>query len=168
MAENLNFWPISSGSKLAEMKILCKWHMAIKTYFFIYYRKMVFLVRMPPEKEVLWIYSFGYEWNIFILPLLDTLGYPFQKIWCRAIFFRIWAVSRNRGQFSIPLKALKVFAFKNSFGLLHKLWAFALKTSFAINSHLIQSSWKLHYAQNLSKSIKQIAFVDPFDRENMH
>ena len=33
-----------------------------------------------PEKEVLWICSFGYEWNIFILPFLDTLGprvYPF-------------------------------------------------------------------------------------------
>ena len=37
------------------------------------------LVKMPPEKKVLWIYSFGQEWNIFILPFLDTLGYTLFK-----------------------------------------------------------------------------------------
>ena len=37
------------------------------------------IYKMPPEKEVLWIYSFGQEWNIFILPFLDTLGYTLFK-----------------------------------------------------------------------------------------
>ena len=45
--------------------------------------KLDFPVKMPPEQEVLWIYFFGQECNIFILPLLDTLGYTFfKKLWC--------------------------------------------------------------------------------------
>ena len=44
-------------SKAAEMKILlCKWHMAIKRYFIIFFfiiEKFDFLVEMPPEREVL-------------------------------------------------------------------------------------------------------------------
>ena len=42
--------------------------------FFFFFEKFYFPVKMPPEKEVLWIYSFGCEWNIFILPFLDALG----------------------------------------------------------------------------------------------
>ena len=41
--------------------------------------KLDFLVKMPGEKEVLWIYSFGQEWNIFILPFLDTLVRPLDN-----------------------------------------------------------------------------------------
>ena len=36
-------------------------------------------VEMLPEKENLWIYAFGKEWNIFILPFLGSLGYTFFK-----------------------------------------------------------------------------------------
>ena len=51
--------------------------------------KFDFPVKMPPEKEVLWIYSFGYEWIIFILPFLDTLGYILFKkygVWLGQFF----------------------------------------------------------------------------------
>ena len=53
LAENLKFWPNLFGSKLAEMKILlCKWHMAIKTYFNFFFsfliEKFDFPVKMPP------------------------------------------------------------------------------------------------------------------------
>ena len=46
------------ASKSAEMKILlCKWHMAIKSYFiknFLFIiEKLDFLLKMPPEREVL-------------------------------------------------------------------------------------------------------------------
>ena len=34
---------------------------------------------MPWEKEVLWIYFFGYLWKIFILPFLNTPGYTLLK-----------------------------------------------------------------------------------------
>ena len=49
-----------------------------KTFWFII-EKFDFPVKIPPEKEVLWIYSFGKEWNIFIWPFLDTLGYSLVK-----------------------------------------------------------------------------------------
>ena len=52
--------------------------MALKTYiinlFLFIIEKFDFPVKRPPEKEVLWIFSFGYEWNIFILPFLGALG----------------------------------------------------------------------------------------------
>ena len=65
--------------------------MAIKSYFMIFlkfiFEKLDIPVEIPPEKEVLWICSFGQEWNIFILPFLDTL-----KVWSPAwaIFFVFW------------------------------------------------------------------------------
>ena len=57
--------------------------MGIKTnfinFFYSFFEKFDFPVKMPQEKEVLWIYSFEYEWNIFILPFLDALGYNLFK-----------------------------------------------------------------------------------------
>ena len=41
--------------------------------------KIDFPVKMPWEKEVLWIYSFGYVWKIFILPFLNTPGYTLSN-----------------------------------------------------------------------------------------
>ena len=48
-----------------------------------------FPVKIRPEKEVWWIYSFEQEWNIFILHILR---YLFQKVMCPAwaIFFVFW------------------------------------------------------------------------------
>ena len=36
-------------------------------------------VKMPWEKEVLWVYSFGYVWKIFIFTFLNTPGYTHFK-----------------------------------------------------------------------------------------
>ena len=47
--------------------------------FLFIIEKFDFPVKMPPEMEVLWIHSFGYEWKIFILPFLDALGYTLSK-----------------------------------------------------------------------------------------
>ena len=53
---------------------------------------------MPPEKEVLWIHSFGYEWNSFILPFLDTLGgYTLLKRY-GVIFFVFWPFRGTVGE----------------------------------------------------------------------
>ena len=35
--------------------------------------KFDFLVKIPPEKEVLWTYSFRQEWKFFILPFLKNM-----------------------------------------------------------------------------------------------
>ena len=75
---------------------------------------------MSPEKEVLWINSFGQEWNIFILTFLDTLGYTLFKkydVWLGQFFscfgrfgepcLRLWwlSFSKNRyggNEFAFP------------------------------------------------------------------
>ena len=51
-------------------------------FFLFIIEKFDFPVKMPPEKKVLWIYSFGCEWNIFILQFLDNLGYTLFKKYC--------------------------------------------------------------------------------------
>ena len=48
-------------------------------FFSFVIEKIYFPVKMPQEKEVLWIYSFWYAWKIFILPFLNTLGYTLFK-----------------------------------------------------------------------------------------
>ena len=51
-------------------------------FFSFVIEKIDFPVKMPQEKEVLWIYSFWHVWNIFILPFLNTLGYTLFKKYC--------------------------------------------------------------------------------------
>ena len=51
-------------------------------FFSIIIEKFDFPVKLPWEKEVLWIYSFGHVWNIFILPFLSTLVYTLFKKYC--------------------------------------------------------------------------------------
>ena len=59
--------------------------------FQITIEKLDFLVKMPLEKEVLWIYSFGQGWQISILSFLDTLARAHQlKIMVWAIYFVFW------------------------------------------------------------------------------
>ena len=48
-------------------------------FFFIYYWKIWLPSQNALRKGVLWIYSFGYAWNIFILPFLNTLRYTLFK-----------------------------------------------------------------------------------------
>ena len=67
------------------------------------FEKLDFWLEMPPEKEVLWIFFFGQEWNIFILPFLDTLGaraYRFQKnmVSGLGIFLVFWPFQRTVGR----------------------------------------------------------------------
>ena len=58
-------------------------------FFLFLIENLDFPIKIRPEKGVWWIYSFGQEWNIFILPFLDTLGYTlFQKygVWLGQLF----------------------------------------------------------------------------------
>ena len=67
-------------------------------FFSFIIEKFEFPVKMPPEKEVLWIYSFGQEWNIFLLAFLDTLGFTLLKkcgVW-------LWQFFSYFGRFGEP------------------------------------------------------------------
>ena len=69
----------------------------------IFFEKFDVPVKMPWEKELLWIYSFGQEWNIFILPFfIYPKVYPFQKRWCLT-----WAFFSYFGRFGEPWASWK-------------------------------------------------------------
>ena len=49
------------------------------TFFLFVVDKLDVPVEITQEKEVWWFFSFGKEWNIFILSFLDTLWYTLFK-----------------------------------------------------------------------------------------
>ena len=105
LVENQNFCQFVFCSKLAEMKfLLCKWHMAIRTYFMIFLsiiEKLDFPVKICPEKEVWWIHSFGYEWKNLekVLKKIKVLSRGLALNCFSVLFFiyywKIWLPSQN-------------------------------------------------------------------------
>ena len=92
---------------------------SLDSQFIHKFEKFDILVKMPPKKEVLGIYSFGQEWNILILPFLDTIGYTLLKkygVWFGHFF------SGNRGYYSTTLFFTKPIRIAKSAWLAHS-WA---------------------------------------------
>ena len=59
-------------------------------------------------KDVLWIYTFGYVWKIFILPFLNTLGYTlFKKYNVLPRHFRLELLPFRRGVIIFSKKILE-------------------------------------------------------------
>ena len=78
-----NTVPRKGKTKMPKFPIFCQFQGNFFLLKIGWNEFFLFIFEMLPEKEVLWIYSFGLEWNIFILPFLDT---PFTKNYLGDLF----------------------------------------------------------------------------------